>query len=196
MRSLAVRAAQTSGYTNAGTVEFLFDGKEFYLLEVNTRIQVEHCVSEAVSSIDLVAEQLRIASGEPLSVHAGPGRAARRARSRRACTPRTWRATSCRHRARSPPRASRAGPWVREDRGFEAGHEITPFYDGMIAKLIVWGPTREIAIARTLRALAEYSFEGIKTNLTLLKWLLAVLRLPQSRPPHELHRAGVQEPGQ
>jgi acetyl-CoA carboxylase biotin carboxylase subunit len=65
-----------------------------------------------------------------------------------------------------------SGPWVREDRGFEAGHEITPFYDGMIAKLIVWGPTREIAIARSLRALHEYQFEGVKTNLELLKGLL------------------------
>ena len=162
VRSLAVRAAQTSGYTNAGTVEFLFDGKEFYLLEINTRIQVEHCVSEAVSNLDLVAEQLRIASGEPLSVRQDQVelRGA-------AIEARVYAEDVTRNFMPSPGKITAArfpsGPWVREDRGFEVG---------MIAKLIVWGPTRDIAIARTLRALAEYRFEGIKTNLTLLKWLL------------------------
>ncbi len=171
VRSLAVQAAKTSNYTNAGTVEFLFDGKEFFLLEVNTRIQVEHCVTEAVSSIDLVTEQLRIASGEKLGftqeqvVLRGA-----------AIEARVYAEDATRNFMPSPGRITAArfpsGPWVREDRGFESGSEITPFYDGMIAKLVVWGPTRELAIARTLRALAEYSFDGIKTNLTFLRWLL------------------------
>jgi acetyl/propionyl-CoA carboxylase alpha subunit len=171
VRSLAVQAAKTSNYTNAGTVEFLFDGKEFFLLEVNTRIQVEHCVTEAVSSIDLVTEQLRIASGEKL------GFTQEQVVLRGAAIEcRVYAEDATRNFMPSPGRITAArfpsGPWVREDRGFESGSEITPFYDGMIAKLVVWGPTREIAIARTLRALAEYSFDGIKTNLTFLRWLL------------------------
>jgi acetyl-CoA carboxylase biotin carboxylase subunit len=171
VRSLAVRAAAAANYVNAGTVEFLFDGQEFYLLEVNTRIQVEHCVSEAVSSIDLVTEQLRIASGEPLSM-------TQEQVYLRGCAieARVYAEDPLNRFMPSPGRITAArfptGPWVREDRGFEAGHEITPFYDGMVAKLVVWGPTRELAIARTLRALHEYRIEGIKTNLKLLSWLL------------------------
>jgi acetyl-CoA carboxylase biotin carboxylase subunit len=171
VRSLAVQAAKTSNYTNAGTVEFLFDGQEFFLLEVNTRIQVEHCVTEAVSSVDLVTEQLRVASGEKL------GFTQEQVVLRGAAIEcRVYAEDATRNFMPCPGRITAArfpsGPWVREDRGFESGSEITPFYDGMIAKLVVWGPTREIATARTLRALAEYSFDGIKTNLTFLRWLL------------------------
>jgi len=166
-----VRAAVATGYVNAGTVEFLFDGREFYLLEVNTRIQVEHCVTEAVSGIDLVAEQLRIAGGAPLSVEQSEVQlrgAAIEARiyaedPKKKFMPAPGKITA----ARFP-----AGPWVREDRGFEAGDTITHFYDGLIAKLVVWGPTRETAIARTLRALHEYEIHGVRTNLRLLRWLL------------------------
>ena len=170
VRSLAVKAVAAANYTNAGTVEFLFDGQNFYLLEVNTRIQVEHCVSEAISSIDLVAEQLRIASGERLSVTQSDVvlRGA-------AIEARVYAEDVAKNFVPSPGALGAArfptGPWVREDRGFEAGNTITPFYDGMIAKLIVWGPTREVAIARTLRALHEYRFDGLKTNLELLKQL-------------------------
>jgi acetyl-CoA carboxylase biotin carboxylase subunit len=172
VRSLAVRAARAAGYHNAGTVEFLFDGKDdFYLLEVNTRIQVEHCATEATSGIDLVAEQIRIASGERLSI-------------RQEDVVLRGTAIECRIYAEDPSRnfapsvgritAARfpAGPWVREDRGFEPGDQITPYYDGMLGKLIVWGPTRDIAIARTLRALGEYRFAGIRTNVSLLRWLV------------------------
>jgi acetyl-CoA carboxylase biotin carboxylase subunit len=171
VRALAVQAVQAAHYTNAGTVEFLFDGVEFYLLEVNTRIQVEHCVTEAVSGIDLVTEQLRLAAGEPL----GYGQEQVLLRGT-AIEARIYAEDPARKFLPSPGRITAArspgGPWVREDRGFEAGDEITPFYDGMIAKLIVWGPTRDAAIARTLRALHEYSFEGIKTNLALLRALV------------------------
>jgi acetyl-CoA carboxylase biotin carboxylase subunit len=172
VRSLAVRAARAAGYHNAGTVEFLYDGEDdFYLLEVNTRIQVEHCVSEVTSGIDLVAEQIRIASGEPLSI-------------RQEDVALRGTAIECRVYAEDPSRgfapsvgrisAARfpAGPWVREDRGFEPGDLITPYYDGMLGKLIVWGPSRDVAIARTLRALGEYRFAGIRTNVALLRWLV------------------------
>jgi acetyl/propionyl-CoA carboxylase alpha subunit len=172
VRSLAVKAVSAANYVNAGTVEFLFDGKEFYMLEVNTRIQVEHCVTEAVSSIDLVVEQLRIASGEPLSMTQAEVviRGA-------AIESRIYAEDATRKFMPSPGRITAArfpsGPWVREDRGFEPGHEITPFYDGMIAKLVVWGATREQAIARTQRALAEYQFEGVRHNVKFLRWLIA-----------------------
>ncbi len=171
VHALALRAAAAARYVSAGTVEFLFDGAQFYLLEVNTRIQVEHCVSEVVSGLDLVAEQLRVAAGEPLS-------------ARQHEVSLRGSALECRLYAEDPKKrffpspgpitAARfpGGPWVREDRGYDAGDQVTPFYDGLIAKLVVWGPTREQAIARSLRALHEYRIEGIRTNLALLRWLL------------------------
>ncbi len=171
VRSLAVKAVSAAGYVNAGTVEFLFDGNEFYALEVNTRIQVEHGVSEAISGIDIVVEQLRVAAGEPLSFSQSEVEL-------RGC------AIECRVYAEDPKKkfapsagsitAARfpSGPWVREERSFEAGDRITPYYDGMLAKLVVWGATREVAIARTLRALREYRIAGIKTNVAFLRWLV------------------------
>jgi acetyl/propionyl-CoA carboxylase alpha subunit len=171
VRTLAVQAATAAHYLNAGTVEFLFDGSEFYLLEVNTRIQVEHCVTEVVSGIDLVAEQLRIAAGERLSF------SQEQVELRGAAIEaRVYAEDPARKFMPSPGKIGAArfpsGPWVREDRGFEAGSEITPFYDGMIAKLVVWGPTRDVAIARTLRALHEYAIEGVRTNVALLERVL------------------------
>ena len=169
--ALAVAAARAAGYVNAGTVEFLYDGEEFFILEVNTRIQVEHCVSEAISSIDLVAEQLRIAGGAELSL-------------RQEDIVLRGHAIECRLYSEDPAKnfapdagtitAARfpAGPWVREDRGFEVGDEITPYYDGMLAKLVVWGPDRSTAIARTMRALHEYSIEGVSTNVEVLRWIV------------------------
>jgi acetyl-CoA carboxylase biotin carboxylase subunit len=171
VQELAVRAATAAAYVNAGTVEFLFDGHEFYLLEVNTRIQVEHCVTEMASGLDLVAEQLRIAAGEPLSVTqeqvALRGAAIELRVYAEDPTKKFMPAPGKIVAARFP-----AGPWIREDRGFEAGDQVTPFYDGLVAKLIAWGPTREQAIARALRALAEYRLEGLRTNLGLLRWAL------------------------
>jgi acetyl/propionyl-CoA carboxylase alpha subunit len=169
--TLAVQAATAAHYLNAGTVEFLFDGSEFYLLEVNTRIQVEHCVTEAVTGIDLVVEQLRIAAGEPLSFTQ-----AQVELRGVAIEARVYAEDPARKFMPSPGKIGAArfpsGPWVREDRGFEAGSEITPFYDGMIAKLVVWGPTRDVAIARALRALHEYSLEGVRSNVAFLQRVL------------------------
>jgi acetyl/propionyl-CoA carboxylase alpha subunit len=173
VRELAVRAARAANYVNAGTVEFLFDGEDaFYVLEVNTRIQVEHCVSEMVSGIDLVAEQIRVAAGEKLSF------------AQKDVVLR-GHAIECRVYAEQPekgflPAPGRVtaaefpgGPWVREDRSFEPGDQVTPFYDGMIAKVIAWGPDRRSAAARMARALAEYRIEGIATNVAFLRWLVA-----------------------
>jgi len=170
--ALAVAAVRAAGYVNAGTVEFLYDCEdEFYVLEVNTRIQVEHCVSEAVTGIDLVAEQLLVAGGAPLSF------AQQDVEIR-------GHAIECRVYAENPERGFApstgtilsarfpAGPWIREDRGFEVGDAITPYYDGMLAKLIAWGPDRDTAIARALRALREYRIEGLSTNTRLLRWLI------------------------
>ena len=169
--ALAVKAAAAAGYTNAGTVEFLFDGAEFYLLEVNTRIQVEHCVTEAASGVDLVVEQLRIAAGERLSVTQQQVQlqgAALELRVYAENVPKGFLPSPGTIGAGRFP----AGPWIRDDRGFEIGSAITPFYDGMVGKLIVWGPTRDVAIARALRALHEYRLDGLRTNLALLKHLL------------------------
>jgi acetyl/propionyl-CoA carboxylase alpha subunit len=172
VRGLAVRAARAANYVNAGTVEFLFDGESFYLLEVNTRIQVEHCVSEAISGIDLVAEQLRVASGEALSFQQEDvelrGVAIEARIYAEDPSKRFFPSPGTITAARFP-----AGAWVREERAVEAGHSITAFYDGLIAKLVVWGRTREEAIARTSRALAEYHFGGIATNVGFLQWLVA-----------------------
>jgi acetyl/propionyl-CoA carboxylase alpha subunit len=172
VRELAVRAAESAGYVSAGTVEFLFDGADnFYLLEINTRIQVEHGVTEAVTGVDIVAEQLRIAAGEPLSI-----RQEDVTLRGSAIECRLYAENPAANFASSPGRIAAArfpsGPWVREDRGYEIGDEITPYYDGMISKLVVWGPTRDVAIARTRRALSEYRFVGISTNVTFLRWIL------------------------
>jgi acetyl-CoA carboxylase biotin carboxylase subunit len=163
MGEAAVRFAKAAGYTNAGTCEFLLakDGS-FYFLEMNTRIQVEHPVTEFVTGIDLVQWQLRIASGERLEIPAQ-------------IEPRGW-AIECRITSEDAsngflPSTGRinylhvpGGPGVRWDGGVEAGSEIGLFYDPMLAKLIVWGTTREHAVARMHRALLELTVDGIETS--------------------------------
>jgi len=172
MGDAAVRLAVGIGYRNAGTVEFLFapDG-EFYFLEMNTRLQVEHPVTEAVTGIDLVRAQLGLACGERLPW------------TQDQVTLR-GHAIECRICAEDPaknflPASGRIlwqrlpqGPWVRNDSGFETGSEVPVHYDSMLAKLISWGQTREEARERMLRALAEYTIEGIATNLTFHRWAL------------------------
>ncbi len=173
MGAAAVAAAQAVGYLGAGTCEFLLaaDGS-FYFLEMNTRIQVEHPVTELVYGVDLVREQLRIAAGEPMRVPA------------EWLAPRGW-AIECRITSEDPgngflPSTGRiehlrlpGGPGVRWDGGIEAGDEVTLFYDSLLAKLIVWAPNRPQAIARMARALDELVVEGVSTNQGFHRRLMA-----------------------
>ena len=138
---------------------------------MNTRVQVEHCVTEMVTGIDIVREQIRIAAGEPLSFTQDDVRSAA-TRSSAASTPRTPRRTSPPRPARSPPTASRPAPACASTPGVEAGSEITPLYDPMVAKLIVWDADREAATARMLRALDEFEIDGLKTLIPFHKALL------------------------
>ena len=164
MGAAAVAAARAAGYTNAGTCEFLLDANgEFYFLEMNTRIQVEHPVTELVTGVDLVQWQLRIAAGEKLPF------------AQDELVPRGW-AIECRITSEDPangflPSTGRvrylhlpSGPGVRWDGGIETGSEITLFYDPMLAKLIVHAPTRELAIERMHRALLELTIDGVDTS--------------------------------
>src|SRR5690349_14739919 len=164
MGAAAVAAAKAAGYTNAGTCEFLLDANgEFYFLEMNTRIQVEHPVTELVTGIDLVQWQLRIASGERLPF------------VQEDITPKGW-AIECRITSEDPsngflPSTGHvrylhlpSGPGVRWDGGIETGSEITLFYDPMLAKLIVHAPTRALAIERMHRALLELTVDGVDTS--------------------------------
>jgi acetyl-CoA carboxylase biotin carboxylase subunit len=173
MGEAAVRAARAAQYRNAGTVEFLVDAqRNFYFLEMNTRLQVEHPVTELVTGIDLVQAQLHIAAGEPLAY-------------RQEEIKLSGTAIECRIYAEDPtanfrPSPGRisvlrppGGPWVRDERGVFEGSEVSPFYDPMISKLVVWGGTRQEAIARMRRALAEYVIGGIKTTIPFHQWLMA-----------------------
>jgi len=171
--SAAVSAAQAVGYRGAGTCEFLLtDDNSFYFLEMNTRIQVEHPVTELVYGVDLVREQLRIAAGEPMRIHAGW------------LKPRGW-AMECRITSEDPasgflPSTGRieylkvpGGPGVRWDAGVDVGDEITLHYDSMLAKLIVWAPDRTQAIRRMRQALDELVIAGVATNQAFHRRLLA-----------------------
>jgi acetyl-CoA carboxylase biotin carboxylase subunit len=163
MGETAVRAARAAGYVGAGTCEFLLDRDgSFYFLEMNTRIQVEHPVTELVTGIDLVEWQLRVAEGERLPW------------TQDEIVPRGWaiecRITSEDVRTDFLPTTGRitaleppAGPGVRWDSGIEVGTEVGLYYDSLLAKLIVWGPTRDGAIARMRRALGELVVEGVET---------------------------------
>ena len=165
--SAAVRLAEHVGYRNAGTVEFLLAGDgTFYFIEMNTRIQVEHPVTECVTGLDLVAEQLRIADGLPLSVSQkdiGLAGAAIELRLNAEDPDNGFRP--------APGELARfdlpGGPGVRVDTGFIAGDRISPFYDSMIAKLICWGADREQALVRARQALAELRIDGLPSTAGL-----------------------------
>ncbi len=165
MGAAAVRAAKAVNYSGAGTLEFLLgqDG-QFYFMEMNTRIQVEHPVTEMVTGVDLIQEMIRVAEGNPLSF------------KQEEVEINGW-SIECRINAEDPERnfmpspgkinfyLAPGGPGVRVDSGAYPGYTISPYYDSMIAKLIVWAPTREEAIAKMKRALDEFAIDGIHTTI-------------------------------
>jgi acetyl-CoA carboxylase biotin carboxylase subunit len=179
MGEAAVAAARAARYVNAGTVEFLLDGAgpdaNFYFLEMNTRLQVEHPVTEAVVGVDLVHAQLRVASGEPLPWRQDDLR-------------QHGHAIECRVYAEDPaadflPQAGRllryiepAGPGIRIDAGYDEGDDVSVYYDPLLAKVIVSGETRNAAIARAITALRQFVVLGIRTNIP---FLLTVLQHPR-----------------
>jgi acetyl-CoA carboxylase biotin carboxylase subunit len=174
MTSAAARIAGLAGYTNAGTIEFLLDETtgRVYFLEMNTRLQVEHPITELVTGVDLVAAQLAIARGERLTLD--PHRLLEPA----------GHAIECRVYAEDPdadflPSPGRithirppAGPGVRDDSGVTAGSEIPVFYDSLVSKVASWGSDRPVAMARMARALAEYEIRGIRTTIPFFLRLL------------------------
>jgi len=178
MGQAAIRATQACGYRGAGTIEFLVDKhRHFYFLEMNTRLQVEHPVTEMVSGLDLVAEQIKIAAGEPMT--------------QTESLQSFWgHAVECRIYAENPENnfapspgkilflKAADGPGIREDSGVTQGSEISLYYDPMISKLVAWGRDREQAIQRMLRALREYEILGIHSTIP---FLIRVLEHPAFR---------------
>jgi acetyl-CoA carboxylase biotin carboxylase subunit len=173
MTTAAAAIARAVGYTNAGTIECLLDEDgQFYFLEMNTRLQVEHPVTEMVTGVDLVQWQIRIARGDRLDLEAA-----------RALTPR-GHAIECRVYAEdadagfmpSPGRITALrvpdGPGIRDDSGVEAGGDVPIYYDPLISKLVAWAEDRPRAIARMRRALDEYEVRGIRTSLPFFRWML------------------------
>ncbi len=172
MGEVAVRAAQSINYVGAGTIEFIFDNqsKEFFFMEMNTRLQVEHPITELVTGYDLVKEQIWVAKGKPLSFRQADIKQKGHAIEARICAedPITYKPSpgvirACRH-----PQ----GPFLRIDSYAYPGYEVPIYYDPMIAKVITWGETRQEAIARMERALSEFVLTGIKTNIVLHKTIL------------------------
>ena len=168
-REAAVAAARAVGYVGAGTVEFIVDGDAFYFMEMNTRLQVEHPVTEMITGLDLVEWQLRVAAGEPLPLRAGRRSLRAATRSRRGSTPKIRRAISCRdrHAARSCV-CPRPTPTCASIPACAQGDAVGVHYDPMIAKLIAWGEDRAAAHRGARAALGETRVAGVTTNRDFL----------------------------
>jgi len=170
MGGIVAKAMADMGYRGAGTIEFLYENGEFFFIEMNTRLQVEHPVTEAITGLDLVREQIRIADGEPLTL-------------RQQDVQFRGHAIECRINAEDPQTFAPSpglvqhfhapgGLHVRVDSGLYSGYRVPPYYDSMIAKLIVWGFTREGAMRRLRRALEEFVVDGVKTTVPLHQALI------------------------
>lgn len=172
MGEAAVRAAKSIGYVGAGTIEFIFDNqtKEFFFMEMNTRLQVEHPITELVIGVDLVKEQIFVAKGHKLSFKQEDIKQKGHAIEARICAedPSTYKPSPGLIRACRHPQ----GPFLRIDSYAYPGYEVPIYYDPMICKVITWGDTREEAIDRMQRALAEFVLTGIKTNIVLHRTIL------------------------
>ena len=181
LETAAVKLAQAINYVNAGTVEFLVDATGgFYFLEMNTRLQVEHPVTELVTGVDLVQQQLRIAQGEPLAIVQKDVRL-------------RGHAIECRVYAEDPAQGFAPAPGtlalfepptgagLRNDVGFATGRSVSQYYDAMLGKLIVYGDTRAEAVERTRQALEQYAVLGVSTNLPLLRWIAGDMALATGR---------------
>ena len=171
MGAVVTKAMADMGYRGAGTIEFLYENGEFYFIEMNTRLQVEHPVTEIISDIDLVAEQIRVAQGDGLSVTQDQVQL-------------HGHAIECRINAEDPQTfapspglvknyVAPGGMHVRVDSGLYAGYKVPPYYDSMIGKLIVYGTDRESCIRRLKRALEEFVVEGMKTTVPLQQRIIA-----------------------
>ena len=172
MGDAAVRAAKQISYIGAGTIEFIFDNKtkEFFFMEMNTRLQVEHPITELTTNLDLVKEQINVAAGFPFSFKQDEVKQKGHAIEVRICAedPVTYQPSPGKIRACRHPQ----GPFLRVDSYAYPGYEVPIYYDPMIAKVITWGETREEAIDRMQRALTEFILTGIKTNIVLHKTIL------------------------
>ncbi|GIL17140.1 MAG: acetyl-CoA carboxylase biotin carboxylase subunit [Oligoflexia bacterium] len=172
MGEAAVRAAKQIKYVGAGTIEFIFDNstKDFYFMEMNTRLQVEHPITELTTGVDLVKEQIFVALGKPLSFRQTDLKQKGHAIEVRICAedPETYKPSPGLIRACRHPQ----GPFVRVDSYAYPGYEVPIYYDPMIAKVITWGETRQEAVDRMQRALAEFILSGIKSNILLHRSIL------------------------
>lgn len=195
MGSAAIKAATHIGYTNAGTVEFLYSDGDFYFLEMNTRIQVEHPITEIITNVDLVKEQIKIAAGKELCCSQEDVKV-------------NGHAIECRINAEDPlsdfiPNPGKitgyrspGGIGVRVDSGVYMNYNIPPFYDSMISKLIVWAPKRSEAISRMKRALGEYVILGVKTTIPFHKAIMNNLAFQEGKLNTHFvdeHQKGIQE---